>query len=74
MSKPLLRDQIASLQHTIRCYNEDNASIKLENERLRNRIQQISADNETLLADKKWLKLLIQNLLEIIQRSSIKER
>lgn len=60
--KSSLTSQLANVRELRESDRQVIAGLRDENQALKDRIKQIAAENESLIADKRWLKTLVQNL------------
>ena len=74
MARLKLSTQIAELQQRLKIAKDAQDDLYARILALEDRNKVIAAENESLMQDKKWLKLLVQNFTEILSKSSIKER
>ena len=74
MTKVKLSTQVAELNQRLKISKSAQDDLYARIHILEERNKVISAENESLMQDKKWLKLLVQNFTEILSKSSIKER
>lgn len=51
-----------------------NEDLRLEQQKMQTCIKSLTEERSALERDKSWLKTLIQNLIEVIQRSDVKGR
>ena len=74
MARLKLSTQIAELQQRLKIAKDAQDDLYARILALEDRNKVIAAENESLMQDKKWLKILVQNFTEILSKSSIKER
>jgi hypothetical protein len=63
MAKPKMKDTIEALERTLRYEQGGIHKLQTELAETKKRLNQIAAENESLMQDKKWLKQVIQSLL-----------
>jgi len=74
MARVKLSTQISELNQRLKIAKATQDDLYVRIRTLEDRNKVIAAENESLMQDKKWLKILVQNFTEILSKSSIKER
>lgn len=74
MPKRPMSSQISELKQANKILEAKISRQRDEINELKARLTLISEENETLLSHTKWLRVLVQNLVEILKDSKISER